>query len=97
MVQLSWRITRRELLGSLKAEGVSFNVIKVVVRLFLGVKAVQKPNRPIFPVGLGRCFQSGDLNARIGSFQLAPMNGKGDKVASKVAVNFVEEEEAAYR
>ena len=79
LVQLS-QITRAEELGSFKAEGVTGNVIGIVLRWLLAVKTVKQAHRPIFTKRLCRSLKSGvrtGINRKVwvGPVHLAPMEG----------------------
>ena len=80
LVQLRQRITRVEELGSFKAEDVTTQVIGIILRLYLGVKTIQKAHRPIFTKRLCNGLKSGirpaiNRKVRVGPVHLAPMDG----------------------
>ena len=59
LVQLRRRITRVEELGSFKAEGMTTQVIRIILRLYLAVKTIEKAHRPIFTERLCNSLKSG--------------------------------------
>ena len=78
LVQLG-RITRIQLQGRCHAEIVATQVIGVVFRLLLSVKAIEQPYGEGFAKRLSRPFQGGvrpavKLDARVGTIDLAPID-----------------------